>query len=291
RMKLWLTLWCGDASRADELLRGWRSGMLVQSELEMQSRLGFARVAAEIAYAHGDLQRAWNDAGAITSASRRPMPAYDLPLLAIAARVLVALAKVDPTIDAPREEARLRAVMTGIESWPTAPVWRAVIDAELGGAEHDGSSVGAWEAAEKAVRADTAPAHLRPYTRFRLAQALVVAGDRAEAENAARTARSDSERLGLGLITQWIDDFAAHAGLELSDDPAPRPRAELDPARLTDREAQVLALIEQGLSNRQIGEQLYISAKTASVHVSSILRKVGAASRTEAVYRAAHSGR
>ncbi len=157
--------------------------------------------------------------------------------------------------------------------------------------EHDGSSVGAWEAAQQAVRADTAPAHLRPYTRFRLAQALVVAGDRAEAENVARTARCDSERLGLGLITQWIDDFAAHAGLELSDDPARRPRAELDPARLTDREAQVLALIEQGLSNRQIGEQLYISAKTASVHVSSILRKVGAASRTEAVYRAAHSGR
>ena len=43
--------------------------------------------------------------------------------------------------------------------------------------------------------------------------------------------------------------------------------------------------------DRQIGEQLYISAKTASVHVSSILRKVGAASRTEAVYRTAHSTR
>ena len=48
----------------------------------------------------------------------------------------------------------------------------------------------------------------------------------------------------------------------------------------------MLALIEQGLSNKQTGETLFISAKTASVHVSSILRKVGATTRTEAVYRA-----
>ena len=148
-----------------------------------------------------------------------------------------------------------------------------MVEAELSGDRHDGSSVAAWDAASLAVDVDTAPAHLRPYTRFRLAQALAAQGDRAEAEDAARIARCDAERLGLGLITRWIDDFAAHAGLELDDDPVRRPRGELDPTRLTDRELQVLALIEQGLSNRQIGEQLYISAKTASVHVSSILQK------------------
>jgi DNA-binding NarL/FixJ family response regulator len=57
-------------------------------------------------------------------------------------------------------------------------------------------------------------------------------------------------------------------------------------AELTARERQVLELIAEGLSNRQIGERLYISGKTASVHVSAILRKLGASSRTEAVYRA-----
>jgi len=67
------------------------------------------------------------------------------------------------------------------------------------------------------------------------------------------------------------------------------PVAAAHGAPLTEREEQVLALIEQGLSNKQIGERLYISAKTASVHVSSILRKVGASSRTEAVYLAARS--
>ena len=57
-------------------------------------------------------------------------------------------------------------------------------------------------------------------------------------------------------------------------------------AELTARERQVLELIAEGLSNRQIGERLFISGKTASVHVSAILRKLGAATRTEAAYRA-----
>ncbi|WP_374946238.1 AAA family ATPase [Agreia sp.] len=53
---------------------------------------------------------------------------------------------------------------------------------------------------------------------------------------------------------------------------------------ITARERQVLDLIAEGLSNKQISQQLFISAKTASVHVSNILRKLGATSRTEAVF-------
>jgi len=53
-------------------------------------------------------------------------------------------------------------------------------------------------------------------------------------------------------------------------------------AALTPRENEVLRLMSRGLSNRQIGEELFISQKTASVHVSNILAKLGAASRTEA---------
>ena len=59
---------------------------------------------------------------------------------------------------------------------------------------------------------------------------------------------------------------------------------------LTERESQVLHLVGQGLTNREIGEQLFISAKTASVHVSAILRKLGVTSRTEAAVLAAHLG-
>ncbi len=52
---------------------------------------------------------------------------------------------------------------------------------------------------------------------------------------------------------------------------------------LTAREAEVLALVAQGLSNRQIGEQLFISGKTVSVHISNLLAKLGASGRAEAV--------
>jgi len=52
---------------------------------------------------------------------------------------------------------------------------------------------------------------------------------------------------------------------------------------LTAREREVLALLARGRTNRQIGRTLFISEKTASVHVSNILGKLGAGSRTEAV--------
>ena len=51
---------------------------------------------------------------------------------------------------------------------------------------------------------------------------------------------------------------------------------------LTSREAEVLALLAAGKTNREIGAALYVSEKTASVHVSNILRKLGVSSRVEA---------
>ena len=59
---------------------------------------------------------------------------------------------------------------------------------------------------------------------------------------------------------------------------------------LTAREAEVLALVAQGRSNREVAGQLFISAKTVSVHVSNILAKLGAAGRTEAVAVARRRG-
>ena len=64
--------------------------------------------------------------------------------------------------------------------------------------------------------------------------------------------------------------------------PTPRPAASRRDEPLTARENEVLTLLAQGRSNRQIADQLFISAKTVSVHVSNILAKLGAAGRTEA---------
>jgi DNA-binding NarL/FixJ family response regulator len=59
---------------------------------------------------------------------------------------------------------------------------------------------------------------------------------------------------------------------------------------LTAREAEVLGLVAQGLTNRQIGSRLFVSEKTVSVHVSNVLAKLGASGRTEAVTIAHHRG-
>lgn len=301
RMKLWLTLWRGDTQRAEELLRRWRKGMLVQAEIEMQSRLGFARVAAEIAIARGDAATAWRDASVIVSDVRRSIPAYDLPLLAVAARALAELAAggatvvsvattttdIAPTnLTTERAAHALLSVLADLASWPTHPVWAPLVEAELAAVRGVPSAerVAAWDRASAAALADGAPAHLRPYARLRQAQAHAVAGDRAATEHSATEARQLAADLGFGLLVDAADQLIASAA------PARHVTARGAEPVLTDREVQVLALIEQGLSNKQIGERLYISAKTASVHVSSILRKVGAASRTEAVYRAARVG-
>jgi DNA-binding NarL/FixJ family response regulator len=64
--------------------------------------------------------------------------------------------------------------------------------------------------------------------------------------------------------------------------PAEPPTRTGERLGLTERELDVLRLVAEGRSNRQIGEHLFISAKTASVHVSNILAKLGVTSRGEA---------
>ncbi|MCH1865850.1 response regulator transcription factor [Nocardioides sp. CFH 31398] len=68
---------------------------------------------------------------------------------------------------------------------------------------------------------------------------------------------------------------------------APEPEEH---QHLTEREREVLALLARGLSNRAIGERLYISETTAKFHVGNILRKLGVSRRAEAVYEASKLG-
>jgi DNA-binding NarL/FixJ family response regulator len=70
----------------------------------------------------------------------------------------------------------------------------------------------------------------------------------------------------------------------------PRPTTRENPAQLTARELEVLALVADGLRNREIAERLFLSPKTVAHHVSAILRKLGARSRSEAGAHAAQLG-
>jgi DNA-binding NarL/FixJ family response regulator len=131
----------------------------------------------------------------------------------------------------------------------------------------------------EATRVPTIPVQWLPYAQFRHATALMARGDRVAAQESAGAARSRAAEVGAQLIVNRTAEFEDRAGLTA---------AGRHPAnggqQLTEREQQVLALIVEGLSNRQIADRLFISVKTASVHVSAILRKTGAASRTEAAF-------
>ena len=70
----------------------------------------------------------------------------------------------------------------------------------------------------------------------------------------------------------------------------PRQRTKDNPAGLTPRELEVLALLAEGLTNAQLGARLFVSAKTVDHHVSSVLRKLGEATRSGAVAAALNRG-
>ncbi len=116
-------------------------------------------------------------------------------------------------------------------------------------------------------------------SRARLAAVLRAVGRTAEAGQQARLAGATAHRLGARPL---LAELGA-AGVR-------RAEASRRDEGLTPRELEVLALVAQGRSNRDIGRQLYISAKTVSVHVSNILAKLGAEGRTEAVALARRSG-
>jgi DNA-binding CsgD family transcriptional regulator/tetratricopeptide (TPR) repeat protein len=119
--------------------------------------------------------------------------------------------------------------------------------------------------------------------RWREAEAHVAARDRDPASEAARAAHGTASRLGAGWLRGEIEGLAARARLALeAASPEPAEPPEETPFGLTARERQVLALLADGASNREIGATLFMAEKTASVHVSRILSKLNARSRTEA---------
>jgi DNA-binding CsgD family transcriptional regulator len=93
--------------------------------------------------------------------------------------------------------------------------------------------------------------------------------------------------LGAAPLRREIELLAQRGRLHLEGpaDTTAAPTAPSSPAvslGLTQRETEVLALVAEGRTNRQIGQALFITPKTASVHVSRILAKLGVAGRGEA---------
>ncbi len=136
-------------------------------------------------------------------------------------------------------------------------------------------------------------------SRWRLAEALAEAGDRTAAAIEWRLATRAADQLRAAPLQAVLADLGRRARLagqgKSQSHGAGADEAESGGiggplASLTGRELEVLRLLAAGHSNREIGSELFISPKTASVHVSNILAKLHAASRTEAAAIAHRDG-
>jgi len=110
--------------------------------------------------------------------------------------------------------------------------------------------------------------------------------DRDIAERRLKAAHESARVLGATILLDDIRNLGRHSRISVRDhnsEPPPesttRDGANLD---LTARELDVLRLLVEGLSNGDIGKELFITTKTASTHVSNILRKMDASNRVEA---------
>jgi DNA-binding CsgD family transcriptional regulator len=166
-----------------------------------------------------------------------------------------------------------------------AAAWLARVDAEAARVQGDPAPE-LWHAAVDAFGFGHVYEEAR--SRWRWAEALLAAGDRAGASEQAAAAHEVAVRLGAAPLRTAVEALARRGRLDVA-----LPGVARSPevaAVLTPREAEVLGLLAQGRTNRQVGAELYISEKTASVHVSNIIAKLGASGRTEAVAIAAARG-
>jgi DNA-binding CsgD family transcriptional regulator len=195
-------------------------------------------------------------------------PRYGWPLLAAAATAVERAAAEPDVADLRSRIAELAAGMS--VQYAAYRAYSAQVAATLDG------GVDRWRQAVAAWRADG--------QRYQLAEALLGlataaagAGDRAAAGEAIEEAVAVAAALGAAPLVDAADTLARRVGLRSAGHPAPSG-TEL----LTAREQEVLRLVAEGQSNSRIAERLYISPKTASVHVSRIIAKLEVNNRVEA---------
>jgi DNA-binding CsgD family transcriptional regulator len=288
RVGLWLVDGAIALARGDLATAGRRTAasraVLAGGGYDEQHHLPLAVVDIDVALA------AEGPAAAVATATAaigqydlsRASPRYAWPLLVSAATA---------ACQAPGEDAaalldRLRALADKLDACgPVQQAWRlsfaAIVRPSPLGPETDGNgarlaaadaAVAAWEAVGQPYQAAVALVH----------SARIALAERSPDQAAARLRRAApvAKRLGADPLAAQVADLTRRAdtGGHSGD------------AGLTGRELEVLALVAAGQSNREIAAALVISPKTASVHVSNILAKLGAATRTEAAVKAHELG-
>ncbi|MFC9792531.1 AAA family ATPase [Streptomyces sp. NPDC127584] len=248
--------------------------------------LPMAQVEIAVAAAEGRVEDVRTRLAAAVAAGFPPSThRYGWPLV-LTAVTAEADSRGLPAADEGRAEA-LAVVRRCVRALATpAPVWEAYsrqVSEEIARAE--GRETAARWAEVVAAFEPLARPHQLARARHRLADALLVEGGRREEATALlREAHATAVRLGAGPLREDVELLAARARLSLAEEkqaPAPAEPGD-DTFGLTPREQDVLRLVAAGRTNRQIAEELFISPKTASVHVSHILAKLGVSGRGEA---------
>jgi DNA-binding NarL/FixJ family response regulator len=136
------------------------------------------------------------------------------------------------------------------------------------------SAVSLWDAAHEPYRA--------AYCQWRQAEALLENRvGRREAEACLQAAFATASRIGALPLRTRIEQLAQRARITLSVSLAPAA-SSADSLGLTPRELEILGQLADGMTDREIAEALFISKKTASVHVSNVLHKLDVTNRVEA---------
>ena len=257
---------------------------------------------AEHALWRGDTASALAEVAAILAEQNADQEGYAPPVIRIAAVGLAARGDRAQQARAAGDEAAAQAEVTAagvlIEAaregaaYPQRPKfvlgvdgrgWLARAEAEWGRVQGHNAPQ-AWQ-----LVVDTfSPAFVyeTARSRWRLAEALAEAGQRAEAEQEWSQAVQVADELAATPLRSALADLGRRARLgRQASGGAPGVLSGL-----TGREREVLRLLVAGRSNREIAAALFIAPKTASVHVSNILGKLGAASRTEAAAIALQAG-
>ena len=174
--------------------------------------------------------------------------------------------------------ARLAIAVTRPGQWAEGPRYAALAEAEITRIEH-APDPAAWLAAAAGFDEIALP-EPAAYARLRAAEAFVAAGDRAAAAEPLTAVLTAAATMEASTLAADARALARRARVRIEEAaPEPEPAA---PLGLTPREHEVLLLVAEGLTNREIGERLYMSEKTASVHVSRILAKLEVGGRVEA---------
>ena len=285
----------GDDERARAELVAAREHTPPQEDALLSQRVPPRWLAAELAAADGDLEsaRAW--LAPLWQASHPEVVSETLwrPMLLLA-RLEADQAAVGGT---ERTSAEPTGVWTTLGSvaeqlhdlGPVTAAWRAQLAAERARATGI-DDVDRWRAVEQRWAEVGQPPELA-WARLRLARCLLAAGERTLAAALVADVSAVAASLGARPLQAQVQAVARRAGLD-DESALPSQRSADDPrlASLTGRELEVLRLVARGANNATIARELFISVKTASVHVSHILAKLGVSSRTQAASLALRRG-